>query len=316
MLPAEVSYTGGTAVGRAAAVDLRGVNCTMASIRERVAIDAVRAAPKALYSGAIGWGARRRLPMRWREPAYRAFARCVGASLDEVELPLAAYASFGDFFARRLRPGARPIEAGPGDWIAPCDGALAAAGVLDGDPIAAKGRGFSLPALLADDALAGALAGGRFSTYYLSPRDYHRVHAPVDLEIVSVRYVPGALYPVHPFFADRIDEIFAVNERLVVSARTARGPMALVLVGAAGVGNVTLSQPSVEVRHLRGAGPWGVDLMRPLALERGAEVGAFQLGSTVIVCMAAEVAAALEHLDERRAVRFGDVVARHTGGKS
>lgn len=295
-------------------VDLRGV--TSRVIRQRVASDTDPAAPRRglglglAWSGAVGWGARRRVPAPLRAPAYRAFARWVGASLDEVELPLADYACFGDFFARRLRPGARPIAAEPGDWIAPCDGVLADAGALDGDPLTAKGRGFSLAALVADAELARALAGGSFATFYLSPRDYHRVHAPVDLELGGYRYVPGSLFPVHPFFAERVDDIFAVNERLVLSARAAAGPVALVFVGAAGVGNIVLSTPKVESRHFRGGAAHSEMLSPPIEVARGDELGAFTLGSTVIVCAGPGVMPLDPALELGSALRVGDRIAR------
>ncbi|HEX3762265.1 MAG TPA: phosphatidylserine decarboxylase, partial [Kofleriaceae bacterium] len=139
----------------------------------------------------VGWGAARSVPSRLRGLAYRAFARAVGANLDEVELDLAGYASFGDFFARKLRRGARVVDTAPGAIIAPCDGVIAAHGTaVAGALVQAKGRNYRLAELVADGALAARLTGGAYATIYLSPRDYHRVHAPFDARVLGYDYLP------------------------------------------------------------------------------------------------------------------------------
>ncbi|HEY0195345.1 MAG TPA: phosphatidylserine decarboxylase, partial [Kofleriaceae bacterium] len=130
--------------------------------------------------------ATRAVPAGLRRFAYRTFARAVGANLDEVELELADYPSLGDFFARRLQPGARVLDPAPDAVISPCDGVLAAIGsAVDGAMIQAKGKGYQLVDLVADSELAARLTGGPYATIYLSPRDYHRVHAPVGGRVVG-----------------------------------------------------------------------------------------------------------------------------------
>ncbi len=261
----------------------------LSGIRERVAIDAIRLAPKSMFSGFVGWGARRTLPKRLRAPLYEAFANAVGAQLDEVEHALDSYPSFGSFFARGLRPDARPLASDPTDWIAPCDSYVAEMGPLSGREIVAKGRSFSPSALLASDALAKELESGQFATLYLSPRDYHRVHAPTDCSLVGYHYVPGSLFPVKPFFVEHIDNLFAMNERVVLQFESPRGPFALVMVAAAGVGNIRLDNPPVEGRFFRAKGQHhSVTLSTPIAFERGQLLGAFELGSTVILCTSAQ----------------------------
>ena len=257
----------------------------LSAIRDRVAVDTVRLAPKRLYSGAVGWGARKRLPRPLRVPVYTAFARWVGARLDEIELPLAEYPSFGSFFARRLREGARTVATSSDALICPCDGRIAAVGVAtEGLLIQAKGKRYDLATLLVDQALAARLEGGRYLTVYLSPRDYHRVHAPADVEVVGYDYVPGALYPVNPFFSRHIDNLLAANERMVLHLSSAGGAIAMVLVGAAGVGNVTLCHPRVQARELRSARTRRrVRFREPVAVARGDELAAFNLGSTVVL---------------------------------
>jgi phosphatidylserine decarboxylase len=250
--------------------------------------------PGGAYSALVGLGARATLPPALRAATYRAFARAVGANLDEAELPLEAYPSLGDFFARRLRPGVRPIDQSPTAIVAPSDGVLAARGeAVDGALVQAKGQTYQLAQLLArdpDDALVRRLTGGAYATVYLSPRDYHRVHAPVAGRLVAYDYVPGALWPVMPRVVARRPALFARNERVVITLDAGRlGWVAVVMVAASGVGNLWLNQPAIP-----GGGGFGTLAWRAageprrvehagVSVGRGEELGAFHLGSTVIV---------------------------------
>lgn len=258
----------------------------LTTIRERAAIGAVRWAPKGLYSAAIGWGARLTVPRPLRALAYRAFARRVGASLDEVELPLAEYPSFSQFFARRLRSGARPLPADADAIVAPCDGRIAALGLADeGRLIQAKGRDYALAQLLADDAASARLMGGPYITIYLSPANYHRVHAPLAAELVGYSHLPGTLFPVNPLFSREVDGLMATNERVVFHLRTAIGMAALVMVAAIGVSNIEITHDALETRYLRRRkrSPHRVAFERPIPVARGEELGIFHLGSTTIL---------------------------------
>lgn len=238
-----------------------------------------------MFSGIVGWGARRQLPRPLRAPLYEAFASAVGAEISEAEHEPSEYSSFGEFFARALRPGVRPFPDDPKLWIAPCDSKVAELGGLDAHAIEAKGRSFSLAALLASERLALALDGGDFATFYLSPRDYHRVHAPTSCRLLGYHYVPGSLYPVKPFYLQHIENLFAINERLVLELEVEGRAFALVMVAAAGVGNLRLNEPALESRFLRAGGQrHSVRLDTPIELARGQELGAFELGSTVILC--------------------------------
>ena len=273
----------------------------------------VRPGLGALYSALVGAAARTRVPVRLRAPAFRAFARAVGANLAEVEKPLADYVSLGDFFARRLTPASRSVDSHHDVLVTPCDGVVAANGPIVSDTLVqAKGRNYSLAALLCDEASAQAYVGGVYCTIYLSPRDYHRVHCPLDAELVAYRYVPGALWPVSKRFVGNVDELFAVNERVVIELNTAQGPVTLVMVGAAGVGNLWLSHwdGGRDTRALRADGqPQRIEV--GARLHRGDELGAFQLGSTVI--MLAQNATLLRLSGD--AVRFGEPLARQGGHK-
>ncbi len=265
-----------------------------------------------VYSALVGLTARRRLPVPLRNAAYRAFARAVGADLAQAELDLRAYASLGDLFARRLRPGMRPIDGELGSIIAPCDGVLAARGTaIDGALIQAKGKTYQLDELLVDRELAARLTGGEYATIYLSPRDYHRVHTPVDGRLVRYDYIPGALWPVNPVVASRRDRLLARNERVVITIDAGRlGRVAVVMVGAAGVGNIALEYAPESVTWRAQGERRRIELDHEVS--RGDELGAFRLGSTVVmvfepgtVKLAGEVG---------QAMRFGERVGAFSYG--
>ncbi len=265
----------------------------------------------AAYSALVGWGATRSVPHLLRPLAYRAFARAVGANLEEAELALDAYPSFGDFFARRLRNGARAIDPDRRSIISPCDGVVAAVGDVDhGTLVQAKGRHYTLAELLANDALADKLDGGAYATIYLSPRDYHRVHAPCDGQIRAFGFVPGALWPVNPRVVARRDGVFARNERVVIELNCPElGDVALVMVGAAGVGNIVLhgQDGMLSSAALRGANERR-RMELELTVSRGDELGAFRLGSTVILVFGRGRAAL--SLVENQTLRFGEQIGR------
>ena len=285
-----------------------------------IAAERPRARVGAAYSALVGWGAGRVVPARLRRLAYRAFARAVGANLDEVELDLTGYRSLGDFFARGLRQGARDIDRGPSAIISPCDGVLAARGTaVAGAMVQAKGRTYQLAELVGDRALAGTLTGGSYATIYLSPRDYHRVHAPVAGRVLGYDYLPGALWPVNPRVAARRDGLLARNERLVIRMNAgALGNVALVMVGASGVGNIRLAPALHGASGVTDSAAWRAAReprrveLRDVAVARGDELGAFRLGSTVVLVFepgAVELAGEVGD-----AVRFGQRIGGARAG--
>jgi phosphatidylserine decarboxylase len=265
------------------------------------------AASFAGWSALIGLGASTRVPHALRAPAYRAFARAVGADLSEVELALRDYDTFGDFFSRKLKPGARPLPGSDNEsaLIAPCDGVVAASGaVTDGTLIQAKGLNYRLADLVVDEAMAARLDGGSYATIYLSPRDYHRVHAPTSARIVAYDYVPGELWPVNPRVASTRDGLFTHNERVVIWLDSPRaGRVAVVMVAATGVGNMHLAHRDLDSVQWRASHE-----QRRIELDdrvqRGDELGAFRLGSTVV--MVFERGAVELACNVGASVRFGE----------
>lgn len=193
------------------------------------------------------------------------------------------YATFNEFFTRPLRSGVRPVVSGANDIACPVDGAVSQIGPIDGDTIfQAKGRDYSLTELLGGDATRAApFSGGSFATLYLSPRDYHRIHMPLDGTLHEMVYVPGRLFAVNQATVKVIPRVFARNERVVAIFDTATGPMAMVLVGAINVGCIeTLWHGVVTPPTQPDIATWKYSDM---PFTRGAEMGRFNMGSTVIV---------------------------------
>jgi phosphatidylserine decarboxylase len=217
-----------------------------------------------------------------KTPLIRGFARGYRVDLADAAIDdLARYPSFNAFFTRALKPGARPLAGDHGTVIAPADGVITEHGVLDADRLLqAKGMTYSLAELLGEDGEAvRALHGGSYLTIYLAPHNYHRVHAPLAGALTRVRYVPGERFSVSRATAAAIERLFCRNERAICWLDTHAGPMVVVLVGALNVSSV-----SVVGRGELGCGPareWREE--PPLALARGAELGRFNLGSTVVV---------------------------------
>ncbi len=183
--------------------------------------------PEHAFSRLAGFWSRRQLPDPVRLRLLQYFVDRFGVDLADVEKPLGEYRTLHEFFIRKLRPGCRPIDPRTDAVISPVDGFVAESGqIVDGQLLQAKGRGYTLRALLADDDEASALDGGSYVTLYLHPRNYHRIHSPVDGRIVACRAIPGRLLPVMPAVANNVDEVFAKNERVVTSIDSDLGPVA------------------------------------------------------------------------------------------
>lgn len=196
----------------------------------------------------------------------------------------AAYATFNAFFTRALKEGVRPLSAA--DWICPVDGAISQFGKIQGEQIfQAKGHEYSATALVGGDAaLAQQFENGSFATIYLSPRDYHRIHMPCAGKLRRMIYVPGDLFSVNPTTARGVPGLFARNERVVCVFDSAHGPFVLVLVGATIVGSMaTVWHGLVNPPRPGHIKSWDYTGAEAVELAQGAEMGRFQLGSTVVM---------------------------------
>ncbi len=256
------------------------------SLRDRLAQNTWRIAPKRSLSRVIGWCAQQKLPFPFRTTILRSYARIYGVDSSEAELPIAQYRSLQELFTRRLRPGVRPMPAQADLVASPSDGTICDAGIAsDGRLLVAKGAAFTLRDLLADDELADRLKGGAYLVIYLSPRDYHRVHFPLDGTVVSWTHVPGTLFPVGGRSLGRVPGLFARNERLVTVVDGPAGRYVVVMVAAVGVGNITVTYDPEVRTHAGGFANGSMrqkELSPPRTVIRGEELGIFNLGSTTI----------------------------------
>jgi len=199
------------------------------------------------------------------------------------------FESFNDFFTRALRAGARPVDPDPAAVVSPVDGSVSQAGRLDGSwLVQAKGSAYTLESLLGGDSRWTELfRGGAFATLYLAPFNYHRVHMPLGGTLRAAWYLPGSLFSVNATTAASVPGLFARNERVVCVFGAESLSFALVLVGALFVGSMsTIWHGEVTPRSPRRRADLPLDAARAgLRLERAAEVGRFNMGSTVILLL-------------------------------
>lgn len=198
-----------------------------------------------------------------------------------IEDPL-NYSCFNDFFIRHLKPESRPLA--QATVISPVDGCVSEIGrIEEGQLIQAKGHNYAVEEFLAcDKGIVSQFVHGQFATLYLSPKDYHRIHMPIDATLKSMTYIPGALFSVQPATTQMIPKLFARNERLVVFFDTTLGPMVMVLVGATVVGTIGTSWQG-ELKRSKKSYTVQYD---GITFKQGDEMGYFKLGSTVVLLFA------------------------------
>ncbi|RYF42467.1 MAG: phosphatidylserine decarboxylase [Comamonadaceae bacterium] len=219
-----------------------------------------------------------------------------------------SYASFNEFFTRPLRDGARPVADTP--LICPVDAAISQFGPIEHDQIfQAKGHSYSTRALVGgDQQLAHRFDHGHFATLYLAPKDYHRIHMPCEGRLTRMIYVPGDLFSVNPLTARHVPGLFARNERVVCVFDTAFGPFINVLVGATIVGSVaTVWHGVVNPPRTREIREWTYEGQN-IVLGKGAEMGRFLLGSTVVMLFPQNVVTFTPDWAPTRPVRLGEAM--------
>ena len=227
-----------------------------------------------------------------------------------------SYSSFNDFFTRQLKADARPICQDQKQLALPVDGAVSQLGDIKHDTIfQAKGHDYSLTTLLGGKPeLAKPFLDGKFATIYLSPKDYHRIHMPIDGQLTDMIYVPGELFSVSPLTAERVPGLFARNERVVAIFDTQIGKMAMVLVGATIVASIetkwagAVTPPAGKnVQHWQ----YPTQGENSVLIKKGEEMGLFKLGSTIVACFEADMIEFAD-LSAGDVTRLGDVFANIT----
>jgi phosphatidylserine decarboxylase len=233
------------------------------------------------------------------QPLIRFFSKKYNIDLSEAELDVADFKTFNGFFDRRLKKGARRIDPGAKSVVSPVDGTILSLGSLsDGIIIEAKGTGSKLDDLLCMPGFKQRFIDGDFIVIYLSPRDYHRIHAPLGANIIGYSHIPGRLYPVNSFAVNNIDRLFSTNERLITYMETRKNRVcALVKVGATNVGSIRVTyEDSLRTNRFFSRKTKEM-FLKGIPIEKGEEIAWFELGSTVIL------------LFEKNMAKLGDVKA-------
>lgn len=242
------------------------------------------------------------------------FCRCYVINMTEaVEENPFVYATFNDFFIRRLKATARPIDPVENVIVSPADGTLSEIGFLAHDCLLqAKGKQYSALQLLAGQtSLAKIFEDGAHALIYLAPHNYHRVHMPITGRLLQMIYVPGTLFSVSPFTAQHVDGLFAKNERVIAIFETSIGKMALILVGAMIVGSITTvwAGKITPPRNRDQIAQFHYD-SHPITFEKGEELAYFSLGSTVILLFEKDKVSWCEELSAT-AIKMGQGIAQY-----
>ena len=235
------------------------------------------------------------------------FAKLYSVDTREAEIEdREAYPSFNEFFTRTLKPGARPLAGSDTTILSPVDGRLTEFGTIDqGRLLQAKGKSYTLAALLGEPPeVIEPFLGGSFLTIYLAPPDYHRVHAPVAGSLRRGRYIPGRRFSVNRTTAASIDEVFCRNERVALWLDSTVGPVVIVMVGALNVASLSTALSG----EIASGEPRILSPVRAPALERGAEIGRFNLGSTIVLLFPAGKARWLSSLATGQRLRMGEAI--------
>jgi phosphatidylserine decarboxylase len=227
----------------------------------------------------------------------------------------AHYKTFNEFFTRPLKEGVRPLNTEDDIITHPVDGAISQLGpIVEGQLIQAKNHNYSLQALLGGSEQDTApFLGGDFATIYLAPKDYHRIHMPIDGTLSKMIYVPGDLFSVNPLTAQNVPNLFARNERVVAIFETEIGPLAMVLVGATIVASIeTIWAGTVTPPAGKDVFSWNYKTSgeNAITLKKGEEMGRFKLGSTVILAWGANKADIFDDQKPGTVTRLGTPFAK------
>ncbi len=269
----------------------------------------MRLVPKSALSNVVGMATRLPVPASMHHAAIRVFAERYRINLDEAEGKIEDYATLGQFFTRRLKPGARTIDASKDAIVSPVDGAISQLGdVFVGECLQAKGITWPVGKLLGDEKEAKTFEDGSFATIYLAPKDYHRIHTPIAGEITGYTYLPGEFWPVNPASVNSTDALFAINERLVTYLQTALGRVAVVAVGATCVSRIHATYDAILTHTGEPARSHRYE--RPIPVARGGELGMFEMGSTVILLFEKGKIAWDKKLSPDVVVKLGERIGR------
>ena len=267
----------------------------------------LRYVPKNHLSRTIG----RLVHLRWPRPIARRlvrwFANTYQIDVDAAGKPAHEYPSIGHFFVRDLREGLRPIES---DFVSPVDGTLRSFGTVSGGRLEQiKGKSYTVARFLGDEEFARRYEGGAFFNLYLSPQDYHHVHAPAGGGITRSVHIPGKLWPVNDWSMANIDELFSINERVVTYIDSPLGVMAAVMIGATNVGRISVAYDTFISNSAGTPKTVARDYHPPIPIRPGDRLGTFHMGSSVVVLVEpGRIDLGRVRLEAGKKVRYGTAI--------
>lgn len=238
--------------------------------------------PKKHMSLFVGWLMHAKMPSFLKNLGIYMLIKIYKINVNEAEFPPYSYSTIGEFFVRRLKTDSRPI--GRSSFVHPADADIRSFGPINTETlIQAKGKNYDLTSLI-DNQAALDYRNGTYAVYYLCPGDYHRVHSPVSGTINRIVHIPGTLWPVNDWSVNNIDKLFAINERVYVEIMTEYGLVGLVLVGATNVGHIQLLFDDSPFKNNQNCSyKESKKFTCQIPIMKGQELGAFRMGSTVIV---------------------------------
>lgn len=258
-----------------------------------------------------------RIRIRWlKDFAIKQYINIIKVDLGEAEITdYTQFESVNAFFTRALKPEVRPVAGRP-HIASPVDGTVSEIGQITDDQVfQAKGHSYTLEDLLGGSPeRASYFKDGAFATLYLSPRDYHRIHMPAKGILMEMLHIPGRLFSVNPATVRAIPNLFARNERVIANFRSSYGPMSMIMVGAIFVGSIETTWAGVVTppagRHMR---QWSYESSSPIQIDRGEEMGRFNMGSTVILLFAKDKVEWDPALSSGSKIKMGQSLGRFLG---
>jgi phosphatidylserine decarboxylase len=226
------------------------------------------------------------------------FIKSYGIPSHEAEKNVEEYASLNEFFTRKLKPGMRPLGSEERSLISPVDALITAMGEIKaGTILNVKGQDYSLDELLNHSPRAETYKHGFLFVLYLSPTDYHRIHAPVTGSRSEKEHIKGKVYPVNDFGMRNMRSVLSRNERLITYIAHEHGEVAVVKVGAMNVSSIKYSDESRSV--------W----------QQGDDLAYFEFGSTVVLLTENESFQPLQGLEIGHKVKMGQLLGHFVPSK-
>jgi len=229
------------------------------------------------------------------QEAIRIYASHYEIDMKNFEGDLDDYDSLCAFFTRKLDPSARPLKNDENSFLSPCDGVVSVLENIHADVATqVKGKNY-----LVSDLVKKELPfekGFWLATIYLSPRDYHRFHVPVDSTVAAHIHTGWRLFPVNSLGLNNIDRLFIRNERVVVKFKAENFTYFYTAVGATFVGSIKMNFTE------NFSDEW---VKNDVKYSQNDELGMFEMGSTIVL-LVPEEAVEKPMLSQGEKIRAGE----------